>query len=277
MGADHPPGRHPGGLTQVNTRLDGKVAFLSGGGGGIGHASCLAFAAAGARIAVCDHDAARARRTAAAVEAAGGQAVALPADIREDAQVAAAVAAAVARFGRLDILHNCAGGTDPQDGNITDVGLDVFDRTMGLDLRGTFLCCRHAIPEMIRAGGGAIVNMSSGAALRGASPFHVYTAAKSALLGLTRALAGTYAQQGIRANVIASGRVMTDRIKRDWGELTEQDAARDPQNPVQRARDYPFWVGEPEHIAATAVFLASDAARMITGATIAADGGRSAY
>ncbi len=277
MGPDHPSGRHPGGLNAVNPRLDGKVAFISGGGGGIGHAACLAFAAAGAKVAVCELDPARAERSAAAVVAAGGEAIALPTDLREDAQVAAAVAAAVARFGRLDILYNCAGGTDPQDGNITDVGLDVFDRTIGLDLRGTFLCCRHAIPHMIRAGGGAIVNMSSGAALRGASPFHVYTAAKSAVLGLTRALAGTYAKQGIRANVIASGRVITDRIKRDWGELTEQDAHRDPQDPVGRAKEYPFWVGEPEHIAATAVFLASDAARMITGATIAADGGRSAY
>jgi NAD(P)-dependent dehydrogenase (short-subunit alcohol dehydrogenase family) len=130
---------------------------------------------------------------------------------------------------------------------------------------------------MIRAGGGAIVNMSSGAALRGASPHHVYTAAKGAVLSLTRALAGTYAKQGIRANVIASGRVMTDRIKRDWGELNGQGDGRDPQDPVGRAREYPFWIGEPEHVAATAVFLASDAARMITGATIAADGGRSAY
>jgi NAD(P)-dependent dehydrogenase (short-subunit alcohol dehydrogenase family) len=262
---------------KASTRLDGKVAFVSGGGGGIGHASCLAFTAAGARVAVCDHDAARAARTAAAVRAAGGEAVALQADITVDAQVAAAVAAAVARFGRLDILHNCAGGSVPEDSAVTDVSLEVFDRTFGLDVRGTFLCCRHAIPEMIRAGGGAIVNMSSGAALRGASPHHVYTAAKGAILSLTRALAGTYARHGIRANVIASGRVMTERIIRQWGDLSAQADGRDPQDPVGRLRDYPFWVGEPEHVAATAVFLASDAARMITGATIAADGGRSAY
>jgi NAD(P)-dependent dehydrogenase (short-subunit alcohol dehydrogenase family) len=261
----------------MEPRLDGKVVFISGGGGGIGYAACLAFAAAGARVAVCDLDAGRAARSADAVVAAGGEAVALPADITQDAQVAAAVAAAVARFGRLDILYNCAGGSLPSDGAVTDVALDVFDRTINLDLRGTFLCCRHAIPEMIRAGGGAVVNMSSGAALRGASPHHVYTAAKGAILSLTRAIAGTYAKHGIRANVIASGRVMTERIIRDWGTLSEQGNGRDPQDPVGRLREYPFWVGEPEHIAATAVFLASDAARMITGATIAADGGRSAY
>jgi NAD(P)-dependent dehydrogenase (short-subunit alcohol dehydrogenase family) len=191
--------------------------------------------------------------------------------------VAATVAKAVERFGRLDILYNCAGGSVPQDGTVTEVPLDVFDRTFNLDVRGTFLCCRHAVPEMIRAGGGAIINMSSGAALRGASPFHVYSAAKGAILSLTRALAGTYARQGIRANVIASGRVMTERIIRTWGGLDVQASGNDPQDPVGRLREYPFWVGEPEHIAATAVFLASDAARMITGATIPADGGRSAY
>ncbi|MDO9498686.1 SDR family NAD(P)-dependent oxidoreductase [Falsiroseomonas sp.] len=261
----------------MNPRLDGKVAFISGGGGGIGHAASLAFAAAGARIAVCDLDAARCERTAGAVVEAGGEAIALPTDITDDTQVAAAVAKAVARFGRLDILYNCAGGTVPQDGTVTDVPLDVFDRTFNLDVRGTFLCCRHGVPEMIRAGGGAIINMSSGAALRGASPFHVYSAAKGAILSLTRALAGTYAKQGIRANVIASGRVMTDRIIRTFGALDDQAKHNDPQDPLGRLRDYPFWVGDPEHIAATALFLASDASRMITGATIQADGGRSAY
>jgi NAD(P)-dependent dehydrogenase (short-subunit alcohol dehydrogenase family) len=261
----------------MDTSLGGKVAVISGGGGGIGHAASLAFAAAGARVAVIELDPARAERTAAAVGDAGGEAIGLAADITDDAQVAAAIAKAVERFGRLDILYNCAGGTVPEDGPVTEVPLEVFDRTFDLDVRGTFLCCRHAIPEMIRAGGGAIVNMSSGAALRGASPFHVYSAAKGAILSFTRALAGSYAKHNIRANVIASGRVMTERIIRTWGDLSSDRVKNDPQDPVGRLREYPFWVGEPEHIAATAVFLASDAARMITGATIAADGGRSAY
>jgi NAD(P)-dependent dehydrogenase (short-subunit alcohol dehydrogenase family) len=180
----------------MNMRPDGKVVFISGGGGGIGHAAVLAFAAAGARVAAWDLDAARAGRTAQAV---------------------------------------------------------------------------------CDAGGGAIVNMASGAALRGASPYHVYTATKGAILSLTHALAGTYAKHNIRATVIASGRVMTDRIVRQWGRPDVQSEGRNPQDPVGRLREFPFWVGEPEHVTATAVFLASDAARMITGATIAADGGRSAY
>ncbi|RMI17292.1 SDR family oxidoreductase [Pseudoroseomonas wenyumeiae] len=253
-----------------------KVVFISGGGGGIGSAAARAFSAAGYAVAVADHVRERADAAAQSVIAAGGQALALYMDITDDAQVARAIGETVASYGRLDALYNCAGGTDPADGPVTDVALDVFDRTMNLDLRGTFLCCRHGIPAIIASGGGAVVNMSSGAALRGASPFHVYSAAKGAILSLTRALAGHYAKQGVRVNCIASGRVMTERIIRTYGTL-EESVERDPQNPLDRMREYPFWIGEPEHIAATAVFLASDGARMITGTTIPADGGRSSY
>jgi NAD(P)-dependent dehydrogenase (short-subunit alcohol dehydrogenase family) len=262
----------------ASSRLDGEVAFIAGGGGGIGSAAARAFAAAGAAVACADLQADSAEAAAASVRAAGGQALGLAFDVTDDASVAAAVAQAVARFGRLDVLYNCVGGTDPADGPVTEMPLDAFDRTIALDLRGTFLCCRHAIPEIIKAGGGAVINMSSGAALRGANPAHCYSAAKGAILSLTRALAGHYAKQGVRVNCIASGRVMTERVIRTFGSLEEaKTSGRDPQDPIGRMREYPFWVGDPEHIAATAVFLASDAARMITGATIAADGGRSAY
>ncbi|MGG5823069.1 SDR family NAD(P)-dependent oxidoreductase [Falsiroseomonas sp. HW251] len=260
------------------SRLSGKVAFVAGGGGGIGSAAMRAFAAAGAAVVAADLNPDRAEAAAESVRAAGGHAVGLGFDVTDDASVASAVAQVVARFGRLDVLYNCAGGTDPADGPVTEVPLDAFDRTIALDLRGTFLCCRHAIPEIVRAGGGAVINMSSGAALRGANPAHCYSAAKGAILSLTRALAGHYAKQGVRVNCIASGRVMTERVIRTFGSLEDaKTSGRDPQDPIGRMRVYPFWVGDPEHIAATAVFLASDAARMITGATIAADGGRSAY
>jgi NAD(P)-dependent dehydrogenase (short-subunit alcohol dehydrogenase family) len=259
-----------------------KAVLISGGGGGIGSAAARAFATAGYAVAVLDLDAGLAEAAAASVRSAGGQAIAIAADIREDAAVAAAVERTVAEFGRLDALYNCAGGTNPKDGTVTEVPLEIFEATINLDLRGTFLCCRHAIPAIIASGGGAVINMSSGAALRGASPYHVYSAAKGAIISLTRAMAGTYAKDNVRVNCIASGRVQTDRIIRTWGTL-EQAAQRgpkdggDPQDPVGRQREYPFWIGEPEHIAATAVFLASDGARMITGATIPADGGRSNY
>lgn len=262
----------------ADTRLDGKVVLISGGGGGIGSAAALAFAAAGAAVVTADLLAERAEAAAQAVRTAGGAALGVATDVTSDESVAAAVAAAVARFGQLDVLYNCAGGTDPADGPVTEVPLDAFDRTINLDLRGTFLCCRHAIPEIVKAGGGAVINMSSGAALRGANPAHCYSAAKGAILSLTRALAGHYAKQRVRVNCIASGRVMTERVIRTFGSLEEaKQPGRDPQDPIGRLREYPFWVGDPGHIAATAVFLASDAARMITGATIPADGGRSAY
>ncbi len=258
--------------------LAGKVAFISGGGGGIGSAAARAFAQAGAAVVVADLLAERAEAAARSVTEAGGQALAVTMDVTSDDSVAAGIAAAVARFGRIDVLYNTAGGTDPMDGPVTEVPLDAFDRTINLDLRGTFLCCRHAIPHIIAAGGGAVINMSSGAALRGANPAHCYSAAKGAILSLTRALAGHYAKQGVRVNCIASGRVMTERVIRTFGTLEEAAVpGRDPQDPVNRAKEYPFWIGDPEHIAATAVFLATDAARMITGATIPADGGRSAY
>lgn len=258
--------------------LAGKVAFISGGGGGIGSAAARAFAQAGAAVVVADLLAERAEAAARSVTEAGGQALAVTMDVTQDGSVAAGVAEAVARFGRIDVLYNTAGGTDPMDGPVTEVPLEAFDRTINLDLRGTFLCCRHAIPHIIAAGGGAVINMSSGAALRGANPAHCYSAAKGAILSLTRALAGHYAKQGVRVNCIASGRVMTERVIRTFGTLEEAAVpGRDPQDPVNRAKEYPFWIGDPEHIAATAVFLATDAARMITGATIPADGGRSAY
>lgn len=258
--------------------LAGKVAFISGGGGGIGSAAARAFAQAGAAVVAADLLVDRAEAAARSVREAGGQALALAMDVTSDDSVAAGVAAAVARFGRIDFLYNTAGGTDPMDGPVTEVPLEAFERTINLDLRGTFLCCRHAIPHIIAAGGGAVINMSSGAALRGANPAHCYSAAKGAILSLTRALAGHYAKQGVRVNCIASGRVMTERVIRTFGTLEEAAVpGRDPQDPVNRMKEYPFWIGDPEHIAATAVFLASDAARMITGATIPADGGRSAY
>lgn len=254
--------------------LAGQVAFLSGGGGGIGTATAEVLAAAGARLAIADLDLALARRAAAAL---GDAAMAIHMDVTEDTSVQAAIAATTARFGRLDILFNAAGGTPEGDGPVTEVALEVFERGINLDLRGTFLCCRHAIPHMQAQGGGAIVNMSSGAALRGASPFHVYSAAKGAVVSLTRALAGHYAKDGIRVNAIASGRVQTERVVKRWGAREDFGSSNDPQSPAARLREYPFWIGEPEHIAQTVLFLASDAARMITGHTLPADGGRSAY
>src|SRR5262249_36063885 len=139
------------------------------------------------------------------------------------------------------------------------------------------LACRHAIPEIARAGGGAIVNMSSGAALRGGSPKHIYTSAKGAIVSLTRALAGAHVHDNIRVNAVCAGRILTERILTSVGSPDAPRPIVEPQDAAGRVKDYPFWVGQPEDIANIVVFLASDESRMITGASIPADGGRSAY
>jgi NAD(P)-dependent dehydrogenase (short-subunit alcohol dehydrogenase family) len=258
-------------------RLDGKVAFITGGGSGIARAASLLFAREGAKVVVAEIDGALGEATARDVVDAGGDAMAVRTDVTDESSVRAAIDAVVARHGRLDILSNCAGGSLNEDSLVTEVDLDVWDRTMALDVRGAMLVCRHGIPELVKAGGGSVVNMSSGAALRGSSPKHVYTAAKGAILSFTRALAGSYARDNVRANAICAGRILTDRILNNYGTAGAPGPVADRQDAAGRVRDYPFWVGRPEDIANIALFLASDESRMITGATIPADGGRSAY
>jgi len=258
-------------------RLQDKVAFLTGAGSGIARAAARLFAAEGAKVAIAEIDTDRGRAAEQAILAAGGQALFVATDVTQEDSVRAAIDATVARFGRLDVLFNCAGGSIPADSFATDVDMAVWDHTINLDLKGTFLCCRHAIPHIVRAGGGAVVNMSSGAALRGASPSHVYTTAKGAILSLTRALAGRHARDNVRVNAICAGRILTDRIVNAYGTMDTPGPIVDRQNSSERVKEYPFWVGRPEDIANVALFLASDESRMITGATIPADGGRSAY
>ena len=143
---------------------------------------------------------------------------------------------------------------------------------------GTFLCCRHGIPELIKAGGGAIVNMTSVAALRGSFPAHVYVAAKGGIIALTKSLAGEYAKDRIRVNAISPGLIMTDRVKERFVESLDTPAPTQQAQVVKaQLRRYPFSVGEPEDIARVALFLASDEARMITGVILPVDGGLSAY
>jgi NAD(P)-dependent dehydrogenase (short-subunit alcohol dehydrogenase family) len=257
--------------------MEGRNAFVAGGGAGIGRATALAFAREGANVAIADIDAAQGRSAAVAVQEAGGEAMFVETDVMREDSIRAAVDAAVKRFGRLDTLFNSAGGSLPADSPVTEVDMAVWDRTINLDLKGTILCCRHVIPHIIAAGGGSVVNMSSGAALRGANPAHIYTAAKGAIISLTRTLAGSYAKHNVRANCICAGRINTERIRRSYGMPGKPGGAVDRQDASGQVKTYPFWVGEPEDIAAIALFLASNESRMITGAAIPADGGRSSY
>ena len=226
---------------------------------------------------IAEIDPARGQETERLVNSTGGKAMFVHVDVTREDSVRDAVTAAVGNFGKIDVLYNCAGGSIPEDNLITEVDPDAWDRTMKVNLHGTLLCCRHVIPQLIKAGGGAVVNMSSGAALRGASPAHIYSTAKGAILSLTRALAGAYVKHNIRANAICAGRILTERITSRYGSPGSPGPFIDSQDVEGRVKEYPLWVGQPEDIANIALFLASDESRMITGATIPADGGRSAY
>jgi NAD(P)-dependent dehydrogenase (short-subunit alcohol dehydrogenase family) len=249
-------------------RLARKVALITGAGSGIGRASALRFAEEGARVVIAELKPDLGEATARAVQAAGGEATFVETDVRREESVRSCVAAAVVRHGRLDVLFNCAGGSVEADVPVTEIDLEVYEQTLALDLRGTFLCCRHAIPELIRAGGGSVVNTSSIVALRGSYPMHAYASAKGAILSLTRALAGTYAERGVRVNAICPGVVLSERIIRRLGPNAERAPLGDR---------HPFAVGQPVDIANVALFLASDESRMVTGAIIPAEGGLSAY
>ena len=254
-------------------RLAGRVALITGGGDGIGRAAAVAFSREGAKVVIAEISAALGREAAELV----GGALFVETDVTSEESVRAAVEAAVERFGKLDTLFNCAGGSLPADKPVTELDVSVFEHTIGLDLKGTMLACKHAIPRIVAAGGGTVINMSSGAALRGASPAHVYTAAKGAIVALTRSMAGVYAKDNVRVNCICAGRIDTPRVRRTYGLPGRPGGVADPQDASGQIKSYPFWVGKAEDIANIALFLASDESRMITGAAIAADGGRSAY
>jgi NAD(P)-dependent dehydrogenase (short-subunit alcohol dehydrogenase family) len=257
-------------------RLESKVALLTGAGGGIGRATALRFAAEGAAVVVAELDATTGARTEAMVAEGGGSAVFVATDVTDPASVEAAVSTTLGRYGRLDILFNCAGGSRPDDGPVTDVDLDLWGPTMDVNVRGTIHGCRAAIPAMIGSGGGSIVNMTSVCALLGNHPLHLYAAAKGSIISLTRALAGRYWSDGIRTNAIAPGMVLTERVRARADAFTDGSGS----NPVSTAMGFdthPYAVGTPEDIASIVLFLASDESRMITGAVIPAEGGLTSY
>jgi len=249
-------------------RLTGKVAFITGGGGGIGRATAERFAEEGAKVVIAEIDGASGEAAAQAARAraknSGGDALFIQTDVRERKSVEAALAQTIERFGSLTILHNNAGGSTPQDGPVTEVSDDEFWRVMRLDLYGTFLCCKLGIPLMIKSGGGAIINMSSIVALRALPGRDCYTAAKGAITALTRSMAVEYAAHKIRVNAIAPGVVLTERVKKLMA------GAKDIE---KLAQTHLLGLGLPEHMADMAVYLASDESVITTGQVLSVDSG----
>lgn len=256
-------------------RLAGKVALIIGAATGIGESAARIFSREGARVALADIRFDAVQAVAASISPDTTRAFAV--DVTDDDSVRKLVDDVMMHFGELHALFNTAGGSLPRDSLVTDVPLDVWDSTMNLDLRGTLLGCRHAIPKIIASGGGSVINMSSGAALRGSGKAHIYAGAKGAIVAITRNMAGAYASQGVRANAICCGRINTQRIRDTYGIPGQPGKSEDAMNVDATIKTYPYWFGEPEDVANIALFLASDESRMITGAAIPADGGRSAY
>jgi len=260
-------------------RLDNKVAFITGAGAGIAKASALAFCREGAKVAIIELNAETGKAAERDVRAAGGDALFVETDVTQDDSVKRAVAATVAKFGKLDVIMNCAGGSLEEDVPVHQMDLKVWHHTINLNLLHPFLTCRHGIPHLIKAGGGAIVNVTSHLGLMG-SVKPAYAATKGGIISFTRTLAAQYVQHNIRANAIAPGSIRTERqIKRyenkDYMLAEKPGAAARARMVAQKL--YPYSKGDPGDIAEIAVFLASDESRMITGTTIAADGGRSSY
>jgi NAD(P)-dependent dehydrogenase (short-subunit alcohol dehydrogenase family) len=248
--------------------LDGRVAIITGAATGIGRATALAFARAGARLTLADVRADELARTVAAVRAAGGDASAVTADLARPEDCAAVVESAVRAAGRLDVLFNNAGvGTMVVGGTVETIELDTWDLALDVNVRAMYLVSRAAIPALRRAGGGSIINTASVSAFRGSTgrPSHAYAASKGAVLALTRAMAASYGRDRIRVNAICPGTIRT-RLTADIIERVEREAAEGRQIPLGR-------VGEPDDIARCALFLASDDAAWISGASIVVDGG----
>lgn len=248
--------------------LSGKVVVVAGGAGGIGTASCIRLAEEGAVVVVGDLDGSSAQDVADRIRSTGGRAVACQTDISDEDQVKALIEKAVKDNGGLDALHANAADLSRdnimRDSTATDIPLEVFDRTLHVNARGHLLCARHAIPELLNRGGGSLVFTSSAAAFIGEPERPAYAMAKSAINALVRHIASRWGKEGIRANAVAPGLILTETIR---GSLNEE-FRRYALNASRSTR-----LGTPEDIAAMVAFLASDDGGWINGQVIGVDGG----
>ena len=239
---------------------------MTGAANGIGRAAALAFAREGASVVVADVSEQGNQETARMIEEAGGRALAVRCDVSRAEDVKAALDQAVETFGRLDFAFNNAGVEQPLTAT-ADLTETEWDRIVDINLRGVFLCMKHEIPLMLKQGGGAIVNTSSGAGVKGFAGQAAYCAAKHGVIGLTKAAALDYAKANIRINAVCPGIIETPMMDRFSGGTPEGRARVIAQEPVGR-------MGKPEEIAAAVVWLCSDAAAFVVGHAMVIDGGQ---
>jgi NAD(P)-dependent dehydrogenase (short-subunit alcohol dehydrogenase family) len=244
----------------------GKVGFVTGAASGIGRAAALAFAREGASVVVADVAEGANQETARLIEQAGGRALAVRCDVTRSHDVKAALKAAVDAFGRLDVAFNNA-GLENEVKPAAEVTEEEWNRSIAINLTGVFLCMKHEIPLMLEHGGGAIVNTSSGAGVKGFPGGASYVAAKHAVVGLTKSAALDYAASGIRVNAICPGIIDTAMMDRFSGGTPEGRAAVIAQEPIGR-------MGTPEEIGAAVVWMCSDDAAFMVGHAMVVDGGQ---
>lgn len=247
-------------------RLKDKVALITGAGSGIGRETALLFAREGASVVIAEVDDAAGRAAVAAIEASGGRARFVRADVSRPAEARAMVEAAEETYGRLNVLFNNAGIFPAADGSVLETDEETWDQVMRVNLKGVFLGCKYGIPALLRAGGGSIINTASFVALMGAAtPQIAYTASKGGVLALTREIAVEFARKGIRANALCPGPVDTPLLA---------ELMRDP---VRRARRMvhipPGRLARASEVAQAALFLASDDSSYVNGTAFAVDGG----
>jgi len=244
---------------------DKRVIIVTGGGSGIGEASCRAFARTGATVVVANRTLAKAEAVAQSITAAHGTALALQVDVSRSVDVQQMIAQTIDHFGRADVLFNNA-GISPS-GRVTEISEDDWDLCLNIDLKSVFLGAKYVIPHMQRQGSGVIINTAGTFGIRAAKSKAVYSAAKAGVINLTRAIALDYAGDNIRCNAICPGFVATPLT----GGMTtaERDEFLDAAQPLKG-------VIQPDEVAALAVYLASDAARMLTGQCFTIDGGQQA-